>query len=248
MTFPLGIVASQDSGSPAFTPNYVTFDGSSTYLDLGGALSGTPTPADGKTFLFYANLEADTDGVNLNVLLSSDSRVYAFRRSSNTFRVRLRDTAGGTLIQITSSATVAAADGKVNVLVSVDTATNYAEMYFDDTLVASDYVIPANDIDYTSSTDWGLFGSSTGVSKFSGVAGNCYVAINQTKLDIGSTVSAATGEANRRLFYDASGVPTDLSGAPTPIIQFTDVASEWNSGTMDAVATGGDWNMNGSVT
>jgi len=117
-------------------------------------------------------------------------------------------------------------------------------LYIDDTLADSESLTLNEEVDFTTAPggfDWGIFGRHrTGGNSgmWQGAVSHAYICTN-SYLDI-------TQEANRRKFFDADGVGTDLSGAPTPLIQFTGNAAAFNAGTNEG--TGENFTVVGSFT
>ena len=217
----------------AFTPNFVTFDGTNDYLTTGAGLTGS---VDGKTGIFYCSISVNSDGSIMNFIRNGSTNVILRRESGNQLRIFLRTDAPSQLVDLTTTNTLTVSDGVTNVLMSWDVANNYAQVYLDDVLAGSSATTTDGNIDYTTNS-WNMMAFG-GAELVNGNVANAYFSMNQTALDISIA-------ANRRLFYGTDGVSTDLSSTPAAIIKFTGNAAAWNAGTNEG--TGGNFTMTGAV-
>lgn len=157
------------------------------------------------------------------------------RRIGDGIRVALDDSAGNLIIN-QGPAGFFTANVRNNVLLTCNTSTQTIQVYNGDT----SFAIGAPTLDAVM--DWfvgtfSMFGTTAAGNRWNGDCEAFYFAPGEY-LDI-------SVEANRRLFFDASGIPTDLSGAPTAAVKFTGDAAAWNAGLNEG--NGGNFTVVGGT-
>ena len=191
---------------PYAAANGASFSGTSR-LARGSAWTGA---ADGKEFLFSFWVNMAADGSNMSYSEPSSGRVDLFHNTNNTMLVRMRNTAGTNLLNVSTAGTIVAADGWVHVIGSGDAAVaNSVYVYINDTVDANFNGISMTnqDIDLAR-TDATFGGYTTGGFLLQGCLQEFFW--TNEYLDL-SDVN------NRRKFIDAAGKPVDLgSDGSTP--------------------------------
>lgn len=177
--------------------------------------------------------------------LGTNVQHYHYGHSSGFLFTRLADSTGTPIETMAESGAAANDDTYRNYLMSFDSTsgTQLSRLYVDDVLADTEALGLNDEVDFATGPSffWGLLGrrrSGSNSGQWEGAISHFYMRTAGT-LDL-------TVESNRRLFYDADGVPTDLSSAPSPIIQFTGNAAAWNAGTNEG--TGGNFSVDGTFT
>ena len=219
-------------------PEAVSFDGADDYLSRGGNMTGN---SDGKTCTFSCWVYRTSDSFGyiygVDKQGTSDSVVIGM---GNYLQLDFRDSAGTRVVDAYTSANVATP--------ALNTWSHW--LFSFDTSSASNRKVYVNDIDVTSSFTWDVFtnanidfspaatvqikvgASADGSSRWKGRL--AHVFLDYTYRDLSVT-------ANRRLFIDADGKPSDtIPSSPILYLPMKDAATAGsNSG------TGGDFTVNG---
>lgn len=237
----------------AYTANAVHFDGTNDWLSRGAGLTGA---ADSKLLTFSVWLNS-TDAAGAQQIFHHEgsgaaNRTRLFKQSSsatrpNSFAIRghaAGDTNTTVLSLESSSNSLAASFGWVNILLSVDVSdSGKRHLYINDS-ADLDAVLTYTDavIDFTL-TDCGVGGR--------GSDGNALISADMADLWYAPGVYIDFSvEANRRKFISAAGEPVDLGAdgrAPTrsaPLVFLSGATEGWhiNKG------TGGGFTENGALT
>ncbi len=230
----------------AIEVTYVTFDGTNDYMLRGAALTGA---VNGKFGTIAARIRVSGSG-NRDIFNGNNlgGAVVKFQLAQPTGYILVRmDNAAGTNnpVEIHSNSVYPGSSDWLNILISWDCLNDTeGQLYIND---ISDYDTVNSDLDneaiaYATCTNWGIGAEPFGfAAKYAGDMAFLYVNFD-TAIDFSI-------EANRRLFFDASGVPVDLgpTGAiPTgtaPIMYFNGDSSEFptNKG------TGGGMTLTGNI-
>jgi hypothetical protein len=224
-----------NSSSDAVDPEGVSFDGSSDYLSRSSDLTGN---ADGKTFTFSAWVyTSDTSSrsiYNSRPSSGTDVGIQFFMTNGTSLSVYGKKSDGSVVINFTLS-NAFSKNSFYHVLVSVNLANT------------SDRTVYIGDVDRTASVTWTTYvnanidfstsqhyisNRASGGAEFYGRL--AHVFLDYTYRDLSVT-------ANRRLFIDADGKPSDTTpSSPILYLPMTDAATAGsNSG------TGGDFTVNG---
>lgn len=226
---------------PFYVPYAVDFDGTNDYLTRGADLTGI---SDGKVgnVSFWIRMQGG-DGVDNRIMAtaSTSPRFTISRVGGNTLTVLARNSAGTTILNMTSTASLVVASGWVNVMASWDLAVPVAQLYFGNTSVKAGGSTETNDtIDYTQG-EWSFGAFPDGTFKCDAYFSD--VRFTTTFIDL----SVAS---NRAKFRDPHGKPVYLgtggnrNGLVTPLLFFSGPASGWatNKG------TGGGFTTTGTLT
>lgn len=226
------------------------FDGSNDYMLRGGGLTGA---SDSKSGILstWVRLDAGTGTQRLiGSSVSAGTAADRWRSSrvtiSGPFVVIGNNSAGATILQLTSTTSYAASATWRHLLASWDLAAAAAHLYVNDVSDLAGGATLTNDtLDYTVG-DWGIGGDSNAGSKLDGCLTELYFAPGQF-LDF-SVV------ANRRKFIDAYGRPVYLGAtgqAPTgtaPLVYQRLFKSQPVAGFATNSGPGGDFTITGTLT
>lgn len=182
------------------------FDGSTNYLDV-LVLSLT----DSKKFVFacsvvFDNAEGSSETIYRN---GASARFYINRRADGDLWVLGRNSANVTILECRCTNALTSS-GIYNIIVSCDLAVGI-QIYVNDVNVTPTPLSFTNDtLSFNASQESSIGGDHNGASPLNGKLRFVYLFPNQT-LDL-------SVEANRRKFFNASGVPANLgSNGSTPL-------------------------------
>jgi len=219
--------------SGAVDPEGVSFDGTNDYLSRSSDLSGN---ADGKTFTFSAFVYS-SDPSSYQFIYNQDAggnpSFSVFITSSGGLYFVGRNSSGTTILEGQTPNATISANTWTHILLSFDlSSTSNRYIYVNDTLVSSPtWTTYTNDnIDFTQPNhDIAL---DNGTNSYEGRLSHLF--LDYTYRDLSVT-------ANRRLFIDSDGQPSDtIPSSPILYLPMTDAATAGsNSG------TGGDFTVNG---
>lgn len=228
-----------------YVANGVNFDGSTTYLTRGGALTGA---ADNKTATVSVWVRAASggDGTNRSVF-GADDGSQEFRvqlDSNNRFIVNADNSAGTEVFDArTSNGSLHSAFGWRHCICSFDLATGAKHIYLDD---VSDY----NQFTFTDdeTVDWTLTSWAVGADD----SGSPGALMNGDVADlwVDNSYIDLSVAANRRKFIDGNGKPVDLGSdgsSPTgvaPLVFLSGETASWHTNK----GTGGGFSETGSLT
>ncbi len=224
-----------------YVANAVDFDGSSDNIERGADLTGV---ADGKLGTLSMWLRTDGgNGIQLNIIRTLDPRNFRFHRSSdNTFRLRIRNAADATRIQVDSSSAFTASSAWIHVLAAWDANTPEAHLFIDGVNDEAGGSTEIDDtLDYTNG-DWGIGASVGGANRYNGCIAELYLNLSEF-VDI-------TQASERAKFRDDSGRPIDLgSDGSTPTGTAAIVYLNGDSTNFQTnQGTGGNFSVTGSLT
>jgi len=176
----------------------VVFDGTNDYLTRGAALTGL---ADGKegTCSFWIKLNGGDAGA-MSIIEGATRAFWIQRPADNTFRIQAYNAAAATILVYYTSTTYTAGATWYHVIFSWNQAGS-CYLYVNDVSRYSAQTLTNDTIDYDASADWGVGGQSGGGQKLNA---------DFAELWFDPTAFNLSVEANRRLFYDQFGKPTDL--------------------------------------
>jgi len=229
---------------PAYRPNAVNFDGTTTVLSRGGGLTGA---VDGNSILASFWFKRAVDGTASTVLGgigaagAAGSRVLLnLAGSISVVQIAVSNSSGTTIGDIRSSASYNAASGWNHCVASMQmasTATRWLYMNdVPDLATVATYTTGAT-IDWTL-VDWFVSGGGTANPKTNGDLAD--IMVWPSYLDLSVT-------ANRRLFIGGDKMPVDpakaVAALGAPIIQLNGPTSGWptNKG------SGGGFSLSGTL-
>lgn len=228
-------------GPNEFWGNKADFDGSTGYLSRTSALTGV---SDGKTFSASFWVNVDTAGCDLlSINTSGGAGRFGILHSSaagSKLRLTGKNAAGTTVLEAVTVATLTAGSSYF-VQLSVDLAnTANRSIYVNGVLDTTTWTTYSNDTINLSQTN-PRFGQADWIAKLDGKLSEFYFTTDYIDF---------SQEANRLLFRDAFGNPTDLPAAiakgtvPNPAIymRFDPANQGLNSG------TGGNFTKSGTIT
>ena len=212
--------------SGAVDPEGVSFDGSNDYLSRSSDMTGN---ADGKTFTFscwvygtgggtiyHSGGAGFTDGISIHF------------EASGELNIKMDNPSGSTVFSVEHGGAMPLNTWN-HLLISCDmSSTSNRHIYVSDAALGNTYLTYTNsDIDFTS--------TNHSVNKLNKIKGRLsHLFLDYTYRDLSVT-------ANRRLFIDSDGKPSDtIPSSPILYLPMTDAATAGsNSG------TGGDFTVNG---
>lgn len=221
----------------AYTPPGVTtFDGSTNWLERGSDLAGN---ADTKLGIFSVWFRTDVDSTTTQ-FIRDDSAFVNFERDGvgNNVRIRLHTSAATKILDMTSSAVLAA--GWHHLLAAWDLGNTTAHLYIDDVSDATTATLIDGTIDYTRTT-WHIGAALDNTFLWDGAFAQFYLTNEYLDLSV---------DANRRKFITAGLEAADLGSdgsKPTgtsPLIYMKDGPPIENVN----AGTGGDFVSNGTFT
>ena len=197
--------------------NTVNFPGSA-WFERDGALTGA---SDGKEMTLYICYEPKADGSNQRLLNSTPTYdIYSSRTSTNKFEVA----AGGVVSMVDPNTTATIANGRRNILASIDSANAYAILTVDGTTVVDKAPTADALIPFASVTDTSIMALVGGSSSAVGEITAFY--LSDVHVDVENSTVQDT-------FFDSITGDPVLSGMATPLVMFTGNAAAWgtNEGT-----------------
>lgn len=224
---------------------YVSFDGTNDWLSYSSALTGVPVGS--KFGTIAARIKINGGSGNRGILWGQTGAFvcrFIIETGTNILSVSVDPVPDAPAAVIIESVTgYTTSDGWLNILISWDCLNDTeGQLYVND---VDDYNATTSDLDndplcYDQITNWAVGASQSGTLKFNGDIAFLWVDFT-TAIDFSI-------EANRRLFFDASGFPVPLGSSgqiPTgtsPILYFNgDTNFETNKG------TGSGFTLNGSL-
>ena len=222
------------------------FDGTNDYMLRGGGLTGA---ADSKTGIFSCWYRIDGGDGNLRYLMqgvvsgiTSRFRVWQ-AQTTNLIEVTGMNAAGGTILNLQSSAYTAGATW-LHILASWNLATPISSLYIND-VDDNTPTLTDDTIDYTLA-DWAIATRTDAAGKLDGCLAEFYFAPGQY-LDFSNVY-------NRRKFISATGKPVSLGAtgslptgtAPVVYQRGADAAAVATFATN--LGTGGDFTITGTLT
>lgn len=231
------------STAPATLPAYnaVDFDGTSDYLTRGADLTGI---ADGKSGIFSCWLRRDGGDATLQRVianLAGTLRFHVSKDASNKYIVTGINSAGATILLLTSTTAYTASPAWMHLLASWDLAATTGTLYVNSASdLAGGSTLTNDTIDYVTATpNWAVGADTDATDKMSGAIAELYFAPNQY-LDL-------SVQANREKFI-LNGAPVSLGSdgsLPTgvaPAIYLPNRASLFGTN----AGTGGNFTINGA--
>jgi hypothetical protein len=227
--------------------NAVNFDGTNDYLIRGGALTGA---ASGKEMSCSFWLKSGVDGGAQHTYQGADDpgaggNINPITRQVNNKLNTTWVTSGGTAVWLaTTDEAILVADGWVNVLVSVNSATGARSIYLNDmpATLGSDTFVADALIDWDTVTNWAIGAQASGfASKFNGDMAEFW--LDDNFIDF-------TVEANRRKFISIGGKPVELGAngqdplGAAPLVYFSGPTVDWHTNK----GSGGGFTENGALT
>jgi len=237
----LGTVASQTSDVAGFTPHYVTFDGTSTYLSRGGTLTDLNNAKTG-TIVFQVEFAAEGDGVlqyiNSQHATNDNRGITVSKLASDLIQVK-GGKFGSNKLLLTSNTSYTNSSGKISVAASWDLGATVAHLWINDSNDLAGGSILNDDVLQYTVGDFFISGRD-GSNLLDADCGGFYFDDAYHDLSVLAT---------RRKFIQAGGVITDFSTAPTALAQFTGDEDGWNLNTAGNgnEGDGGDFTMTGNV-
>lgn len=232
-------------GGGGLSINAVDFDGTNDYLTRGAGLTGA---ADSKQGTFSAWFRFDGGDGNSFIVFSSDTtlggggvRFFVQRTSAHQFAISGRNSAGGTILSIaTTAGTYAASSTWLNVLVSWDLATAGARhIYINDVSDLTQTTFTNDTMDHTLA-DWSVGATAGGSSKLDGCLAELF--FHTAYIDLSNST-------NRRKFITATGKPESLGSDGSlplgvqPLIYLNNPAASFGTNK----GTGGNFTINGTL-
>ena len=218
-----------------------TFDGSNDYMTRGGSLTGS---ADSKVGTIACRIRLNGGDASTMSLIHNTGGALHFRRlSDNTFTIKAENSGGTTILNNPTASTYTSGSTWLNILISWDLGNDtVALMYINDSDDADTATTFTDDtIDYTVS-NWAV-GETLGATDLLNADIDFLWCDFTQKIDF-------SVEANRRLFFDATGERVDLGcngETPTgtsPIIYLNRSYDDFE----DNQGTGGDFTVTGTLT
>lgn len=189
---------------PILRPSYLVegddFNGTNQYMNRGADLTSN---ADGKLGIFSTWLRLDGGNSTTQYLYATTSaRVFIARNSSNKLQVLLRNTAGGTILNMVSTTSFTANSAWRHMLASWDLGNTTASLYIDDVDETNFTTSPANqNANYSLTEHWcGTYLSAPGY--FNGCLSDFYFNMEEY-IDL-------SVQSNRRKFISSQGKPVSL--------------------------------------
>lgn len=229
-------------GSGRYRALAVLFDGTNDFLARGSDLTGA---VDGKKGIFscWLNMQGG-DGAAATIFstINANLRFKLERQADNTINIAGRNAAASVILNATSTATIAVANGWSHLLFAWDLSATICQIYINDISTVASGGTPTNDnLDYTDS-DFSIGARTTAANKLNAYVADFYVNMAEY-LDISVT-------ANRRMFISEAGAPVFLGadGArPTGTVPIV-----FLSGAVAGFATnkgsGGGFTVTGALT
>ncbi len=195
----------KSSTTPATIPafNAVDFDGTSDYLTRGADLTGL---ADSKSGIFSCWLRRDGGDATLQRVianLAGTLRFHVSKDASNKYIVTGINSAGATILLLTSTTAYTASPAWMHLLASWDLAATTGTLYVNSASdLAGGSTLTNDTIDYVTATpNWAVGADTDATDKMSGAIAELYFAPNQY-LDL-------SVQANREKFI-LNGAPVSL--------------------------------------
>lgn len=208
--------------------NTVDFPGSA-WLERDGALTGA---SDGKEMTLYICYEPGEDSEN-HRLLNTSPNYYIYSSRTNTNKIDVG--VNGVVSMLDPSATATVANGRRNILASIDTANGYAILTVDGVTVVDKSPTADALIPFSSITDMSIMALVGGANSTIGEISAFY--LSDVHVDVES------GSVQDTFFDSVTGDPV-LSGVATPLAQFSGAASGWTAGTNEG--SGGNYVKKGA--
>jgi len=233
------LFASPLNSQQGYIPFATEFDGSADYYLRGGELTGV---SDGKKGLlsFWVRFDGN-EGAQSSILRSTSSRLNVHRRTDNTLRFVLTNTAAGTIWLWDTTTTYPNSTSWIHILASWDLGNSFDEVFINDVAESSATTFLNEIIDYTD-TDIAIGARPDGLTQLNGAISELYFNTAET-LDI-------TVVANRRKFITADFKPVDLGPSgykPTGTAPLVYLRTQFNGFGQNS-GTGGDFTPQDPVT
>jgi len=175
----------------------------------------------------------DDSGTNAGRFFEGTSRFSWRSSASESYRVIMKNSAGGTTLDAIGSANDIPLGQWVHIIISVDMANESGSLVFIDDVDLT----PAFSVFVNEDIDFSIMDGS-GIGFFSDRSANVKLEGRMSQIWIANEYIDLSVEANRRLFYSSAGKPVDLgSDGSTPTgtqpFYFLPEASATNAGSFD---------------